>query len=594
MPRMTEVRDKSGTLTASVAVYAGSGKPAKSHVKRQWQKEAWRYYDRVGELRYGVNWVANVAARAKLYAGHIEKDGTVKQSPQIQAKLDELFGGPKGQSKMLHAMALHLSVAGECFVVGRGRRPDDTTAEAGDVWEVVGTEEISYVGNQWMIKYGDRDVILEESAVLIQIWLPHPRKRDEADSPVRGVLSSLREVVTLSQHIHAQATSRLTGAGVFAIPSSLDFKRPDGVPDDATNADVFSQILGEQMGQALDNVGSPESQTPVIVTASAEDIAAMKQFQFWSQLDEHVIDMRKDEIRRIALGLDIPAEVMLGTSEVNRWGAWQIEESSIKTHIEPLLEVISAALSVGYLQKLTGDQRDVVLYDTSVLRLRPNRSKEAVELYDRGVLGLDTLLRETGFTLDDKMGDEDRKTWILLKMITASWTPQQAQEAANQLGVDLGIDTTDNEPRQARPTPSLRDHPVRDRPEKSVSDGTAPNIREREERANAASASTAFGMVAWRAMERAGNRLRTVTGQSHSSPDPENTHLLIQPFPDKIDDLLKGAWAPVVPLAQMYDVDPTKVTSVLDGYCRDLLSGQRRFTLDQCVDEIAEKLKAGA
>ena len=128
-------------------------------------------------------------------------------------------------------------------------------------------------------------------------------------------------------------------------------------------------------------------------------------------------------VRRFALGMDLPPEQVLGMSSnggtgggnsngVSHWGAWQVEESTIKLHIEPMLDTIVSALTLGYLRPALGDNDDaVIVYDTSALRLRPDRSKEAFELYDRGLLSVDALLRENGFLVESRAaGCHDGKT----------------------------------------------------------------------------------------------------------------------------------------------------------------------------------------
>jgi hypothetical protein len=69
-----------------------------------------------------------------------------------------------------------------------------------------------------------------------------------------------------------------------------------------------------------------------------------------------------------------------GTSNgVSHWGAWQIEESTIKPHVEPMLDTVVNALTAGYLRPTTDDLTAYVVYSTAALRLRPDRSKEAFE-----------------------------------------------------------------------------------------------------------------------------------------------------------------------------------------------------------------------
>ena len=80
--------------------------------------------------------------------------------------------------------------------------------------------------------------------------------------------------------------------------------------------------------------------------------------------------------------MDLPREQIMGMSSnsgtgggnsngVSHWGAWQIEESTIKFHIEPMLELICNALTIGYLRPLTEAVDTFVTYNTKKLRLRP-------------------------------------------------------------------------------------------------------------------------------------------------------------------------------------------------------------------------------
>ena len=46
---------------------------------QQWQKEAWRFYDICGELRFAANWIANALSRATLLPA--KRDGLGNQFP---------------------------------------------------------------------------------------------------------------------------------------------------------------------------------------------------------------------------------------------------------------------------------------------------------------------------------------------------------------------------------------------------------------------------------------------------------------------------------------------------------------------------------
>lgn len=578
MPRMVErtvVKEGNGSLTHTSLLASAVRMPGDvSRVYRKradWQGEAWRHYDQCGELRYASNWQANVLSRATLHAARRTDDGIIatKEGPAVDAMVD-LFDGPNGQSQMLSAIGLHLFVAGECYLVGR--KPDSTRGEKGDdIWEIIGVEEMKRRGRRWFIDYDDGKPPLElgDDAVILRIWRPHPRKRIEADSPVRAVLGILQELEYLSRHIMAQITSRLAGAGLLMLSQAMTFPAPptgSNLPEGASTADIFMSVLGESMMTPIQNPGDPSAVVPIVVTAPGDEIDKVKHITFWSELNATAIEMRTEAIRRLALGLDMPPEVLLGTANLNHWGAWQMDESAIKAHTEPLLELVTNALTIGYLQPITEDTDDVVAFDTSALRLRPNRSKEAIELYDRGELDGEALRRETGFSEDDAPDEEEFKVWMLRKVASGSTTPEQVADALVALGV-LGIRAeTPSPPTEGRPAPSLREHPEQTMPDRE-----------------AASLYAMSEVLVFRALERAGNRLRSLKQIRPTCPAAD-TYLLVETHPGELDKVMEDAWScipRVLPLLPEYQRNV--VTKALDAYTRYLLVEQKPHTRDAMV-----------
>lgn len=611
MPKGPAIKEEPQALTAAGITFPGAGHSKYARrvgTTQSWQKEAWEHYDNVGELRYGANWLANVASQAILYAGtrdvYNNVSPSVKSSPEAKA-LADLFGGVEGQQEMLRSCVLHMSIAGEVYIVMRdpfeGEDADSKNKDKhGTIYQTLGVEEISYQGDKWYIRADDgTDVPLTTSDIVLRVWIPHPKDHSQPDAPVKSILGSLAEVRLYDAHIKAQASSRLIGGGMLFLPNEMTLTPPKQMLEDTnastgdvTTEDIVMWTLMSAMEASKDNLGSPASVAPVVMTLPGEHINNIQHMTFWSELDEKVIDMRKDAVMRVAQGMDLPQEIFLGTGDMNRWGAWQIEESSIKAHVEPILQKIAATLTTEYLRDGADNPDAVVGIDTSKLRLRPNRSKEAVELYDRGVLNRAALLRETGFGAEDEPDKKERAEWILMKMTQASWSPQQAEAAVKELGIDLGINTTDDEPREARPTPSLKEHPVRDRPEESVSDPDFDHEREadrREQRAEREAAAAAVTMLAARAMERAGNRLKSLSRDKPNGVAGKDMHLMIEPFPDRVDDLLKGAWdRSLVAHVEHDSVD--RMIEAADAYCRTILTSREAFSAKTLQ---AELRKAG-
>lgn len=576
------------TVMASAVRFPGTTKVYQMY--QDWQREAWRFYDITGELRFAANYVANVLSRATLVAGKRSRTEATsdpdKSSPKAQAAMAALFDGPEGQASMLSALGLHMTVAGEGYLVGR-----NDPGLGHEVWEVVGTQEMRNRGNSWYIDYGItgmKQVPLSDEDVVVRVWRPHPRRRIEADCPVRALLPVLTELEYLTRHIFAQVTSRLAGAGIMFLPQSMKFPAPP-VGVNMTELDAFMAMLGEAMLTPIKDPGNAASIVPVAVTVPDELVGkAAELMHFWTELDQHAVELRTEAIRRFALGMDLPPEIVLGTastgSSANHWTAWQIEEASIKVHIEPLLQLICDALTTGYLIPATGDPTDAVLFDTSNIRLRPDRSKEALELFDRGQLDGMALRRETGFIEADAMDGEELKQWLLRKVASGSTTPDQVAAALRALGVPL--DGGGASPSQARPTPSLDGHPQRGMPDQVVRQGPAPGRaavpRARRPigsppRPEAIAASEA---LVFRALERAGNRIRSNAGVRVPNVTANETYLYVRTNPAQVAKLLEDAWTCAPKVLDAIVDDVPELVSCLDNYCRSLLVGQTPHTRD--------------
>lgn len=572
MPRQSRPKQQAVIPTPSLVASAVrySGKAARIFQPNQdWQAECYRHYAICGEARFAAKFMGNALSRATLYVAS-KVQGALKRSesgPGVET-LADLFNGKDGQAQMLSALGTHLTIAGECYLVGR------TDEDGNDLWEIVSILEMNVTGTRWSIRYGRgmQDVVLNDDDVVIRIWIPNPARRIEADSPFRSLLPILTEIEWLTKHIFAQTSSRLAGAGILFLPQNMSFPPPtdaDGNQIETANeADAFMRVLADAMLTPIEKPDSPSAMVPITVTAPDEAIDKARLMHFWSDMDENALEMRKEAIRRFALGMDLPPEEVLGMSSnsgtgggrgtgVSHWGAWQIEESTIKMHIEPMLEVVCNALTIAYLRPMA-ESDEVVAYDTANLRLRPDRSKEAFELYDRGRLSAKALLREVGFDEDDLPDEKEFHEFLLRRVAAGSSTPEQMQAALEALGVALQVENTSEQGRESRPPPSLEDHP--EKPRTPEEDSGPPALL------------AASDALVWRALERAGNRIRQKEGVKPPGVPAYDMHTLFQ-VNGNADQFLDDAWscAPQV-LDGIADVPSTVQT--LNAYCRSLFAEQ--------------------
>lgn len=411
---------------------------------REWQEIAWALYDEVCELRAGIGWLSNACGQATLYAAHVEPRGSAgSPKPITEGKLtqplEELYGGASNQGGMLSRFATLLSVPGEAYLVGV-QRPDPRRAakmgkNTSTVWAVCSSDEFerSDGGDIRVRNPADGDdyiTVNSSSSTVIRVWRPHGRKQWEADSPVRPLIRPLRELVGLSAHIQATVDSRLAGAGILVVPESACAVSPaesEGTPN-PLHEDPFMAALIEASVVPLKNPASAGAVVPMMVKVPDASVNGFKHLRFSTELDQNINPLRESAIRRIATGMDMPAEVLLGTADVTHWGVWALDEASLKMHVQPLLGVICQALTVNYYRPALiqlgyspDEAAEYAIYaDTTELALRPNRSPEAIRLYEVGAIGAATLRRESGFDEEDAPTEEEAIRILATRMAMAN------------------------------------------------------------------------------------------------------------------------------------------------------------------------------
>lgn len=523
---------ESNALVASARTYEAGSSDAQSLRKSgrrtrssAWQNDLWDMYDLVPEFRAGCSWVGNLLSKAILY---VAKDGKLTTDQTALDALASLFGGSEGQEEMLRLLGINFTVAGEAFVVGKPARNDD------DEWEVIASTEVQGETTNSITIEGER---VPDGTLAIRLWKAHPRKSNESDCPARALLPTLSEIVRLNQVIASLADSRLKGNGILFVPSELEMPAIPVMSMDENEIEQMSMQDASSISQgltqrliriasiAMENRDSAAASVPLVIAAPGEFLEKVQWIDFWTGFDEHSQKLREEARKSIGIGLDMPPEVITGTADMNHWGAWQIEEAAIKVHTEPLLNVIVASLTKGYLHPVlkawgVEDYEKYTLEaNTAALRLRPNRSKEAIELWDRGALSLKTMLVENGFDPELDLPDEAERIVFFLSQIArkTSATPDQLAAALQGLGLS-GIPGEVEETRQrgALERPSLEQHPNRDIPSEAESESDDAEAV----RASATLVSPfvvdavllAAEQSVFRALERSGNKLKAKIG----------------------------------------------------------------------------------
>lgn len=580
----------------------------------RWQWEAWRHYDICGEMRFVVNWIGNAVSRCRLYAAEVGPDGTVGDEvtdETVKTIAETMFGTPAAKAQAQRLMGINMMVAGDCYVVAEGYQDASS-----DVWYVCSSSEVYRRGDEVMVRrsitHGGGQYRLDpEKDLLIRAWNPHPRRYDAADSTVRAILPVLREIEQCTKRVFAELDSRLAGNGLLILPQEIDFPRTDADPDAATSGlDNFSGMLQRTMALSLQNRDSSAAVTPIVIQVPTDAVDKIKHLMFDSKISDQVETLRKSAVERMAMSLDIPPEVLLGMGgRASHWNAWQIEESSIKIHVEPLLIQLADALNIGYFQpalKAAGVQdpeKKTLWFDIAALAVRPNRSDQALQFSEKGLISDASARGNSAFTEDDAPSKDEQARKLLTSIVLAQPAYAADPEVQKFLGLpkftmpappappappggdslmpgEPGYDTageeTDTEPADARGRglprmpkglPTVQQAESGKFAHTKLGELVAGINHDLQGQALFYAADSAV----YRALELAGGRLVPGPQRGRYGVPKHELHTQVLADESRVSSLLAGAWQYVREQAPKLGVDADALETLLAGYCRELL-----------------------
>jgi hypothetical protein len=515
----------------------------KSSGSLAWQKDAWYFYDSVGELSAPVKWIANAVSKADVYAAETDPETGKVSGPsdntQAQAAAAMVFGGAAQRAQLQELIAVHWQIPGESYIVIRPR-PDREGRPQPDEWLVLAGDEIKAQGGKW--SYTDpftlAKVELGPNDRLIRVWQPHPAKQHMATSAVRPALVPLREIEKASQNIAARLDSRLAGNGLLFLPQELDF--PQG--DAETVAQAVMLSIMEAMEASLSEPGQASAQVPIIIQIPGEMVGQVQHLDLATEMDQVITELRRDALSRLAATLDMPKPVAEGTqAESNHWTAWQVSEDTYQIFIEPLLDRIADAVTEHWYRPallamgVQDPERYVLAWDTSAIVQRPGETEDLDHLYELGLISDEYRRAQSGIPDDAIPAEEELQLRRLEKAVIGFPTLAGDPRVAKALfGFEIepaaaGVSSSDVESApELEPASGAPDRSSRSEPdtETEVPDGLV----------------AAAELVVFDALSRAGGRLltRPYRGQFASTPKHE-LHTVI-PVGD-VGPLLEGSFA---------------------------------------------------
>lgn len=555
---------------------AAMGRSRNQTTTEQWQNQAWYYFDVIGELRGPLVWIANAVSQAEVHATELDPATGAPTGPSTDpvamAAAAQVLGGASQRATLLRLIALCWQVPGETWIIVRPTRQGQP-----DQWLALAGNKVLSKGGQWTYTdpFTGMPVNLGPNDRLIRCWQPHPADQSKADSAVRPALPICQEIEKASQNIAARLDSRIASNGIMAIADELNLPAEDFMASFMTAAEA-----------SLANPGTAASQVPLAFTAPMEAIAsggAFAHYDLGTQFDASVVDLRASGLERLAATLDMPKDVAEGTQgEANHWSAWQVEESTYKIFIEPLLKAVGDVVTEYWYRPTliamgkSREQADRLElgWDTTAIVARPDDRETLESLYDKILISDEYMLTESGVTTDAMPKEEERERRFLEKVILAGVPasmladPSVAQAiglsveiAPVAAGVDAEIEggtlvTPEPEPAPVRALPGTQGQ----EPDRSpVPEGLV----------------AAAELIVYDALSRAGGRLLTRGNRGQFASTPK--HELYRQVPyerdaEAVRDLMEGSFQFTDKAAEALGVDPEG----FHGACRAYVYGTLR------------------
>lgn len=527
----------------------------------------------VGELRYYVGWRSNSCSRVRLVASELDEVGlpTGKtDNPRVNEIVKAIGGGTQlGAGQLIKRAVECLTIPGETWIAILA--PDDDVEQ----WLAFSRDEIKRKGETVTVELptGEDYELRKGRDVIFRVWNSHPRYAKDADSPVRSCLAALSEIVRTTKTIANASKSRLIGNGIVFVPQEMSLpmasspysaNKPDGSmsppPMGVTGLPAVQELqdlLFNVAKVAYEDDESFAAMIPIFASVPGEMIGKVNHLKFDNEITDTNIKLRNDAIARLAMGLDVNPERLLGLgSSTNHWSAWQIGDTDVQLHIAPVMETVCQAITDQVFRKvLISEGIDpsgyVVWYDTSQLTADPDKTSVATDAFDRGAINAAAYRQFLNLGDDAGYDLSNLEGWRV-------WAQDQVSKDPTLFGQLLPLldDKVQSAVPVIEPAPDSGQNrlppadPGQNKKADDTNNGKSPktadnkpgeNQGKRGRKQDVASRAIVEVMVS-RALELAGKRRRNRSNVDRlRGLKPQHFHRVMEPVSDAdVDELIKG------------------------------------------------------
>lgn len=349
----------------------------------------------VGEVRYIVGWAADQMSR-------MQWDVLVDGSPEWELELDngETITSTGGAGEHPHARASQQVLKHIGWTNGMVRLVTTNLYVAGEFF-------YAHIDKGWRIIsviHPDQNAIFEKANHVVRGLWPSPIDPSQPDAPLFGVLPILADMDWLSRLSRSQSANRVGMRGILGSADGLNF---------AGGGDFWEEWDKSLRAKMLD----PTDVGPVHLRGAKELVEPMASGRGMGGLSWVVPDFPYDAriegrmeamIHRLAYGLPVPPEILLGLSSQSRATAFQVEENSYRAHIEPPANIV-AQVATDVLNTLFDDVDIEVIPDPTLLLAKRSTVQDVKDAFDRGAVSEDYFREVLGIPAWAKPSPEEQE-----------------------------------------------------------------------------------------------------------------------------------------------------------------------------------------
>lgn len=353
-----------------------------------------------------------------------------------QAEVARLRAPLGGQPEIIRTYHQNADLVGECFLVGESTAPDPAIPnDADETWQIYSIRECRAEKNgqnpdtglpmyTWKIYSSPNDQqgrkLDPERSTVIRLWTRGPEWSMVADSPMTGLLL-LCEVLNACTQLQASDAYSKMNAGVLLVANEMGYGDDSQVDDEGDpeatepddDSDPLLDAIDAAISEPIEDPLSSSAHTPTIVRGPMETIKTdvFRHLTFDRKSIENLDARIEGVVMRMARGLNVPVESVTGLMRTTFSNAIQLDKDEWEKYGEPRMGGFVEGLAFGFLRPNLLDaacppevaQQITVWYDYSALipDNDPESLAAATALYTANELSGEAYRRALGHTEDD-------------------------------------------------------------------------------------------------------------------------------------------------------------------------------------------------